>query len=273
MNDTRESLALAEKRLALVTQRLNSHPVFTRIRTVEHLRTFMSWHVFPVWDFMSLLKRLQNDLSCTTVPWVPPKDIALARLVNDIVAAEETDQHPDTGTYSSHFDLYLSAMREVDASVAQAERFVSLVRASGGDYESALVQVGVPAPVAEFVRYTLSVAIDGETPEVLGSFFHGREKVIPDMFQAIVDNLGISPAECPIFHYYLERHIELDGDDHGPAAERMLHALYADSPAEMLKLLNCAVRSVEQRIALWDALAEELAVAALETAPLLLQAA
>src|SRR6201997_1705177 len=97
---------------------LLDHPVYAEVTSVEDLRRFMQDHVFAVWDFMSLLKRLQQDCTCTNVPWFPAENAKAARLINDIVIGEETDVDPD-GSYISHLDLYRRAMAEIGAGTLQ----------------------------------------------------------------------------------------------------------------------------------------------------------
>ncbi len=72
-------------------QQIIHHKVYSAIRTIEDLNVFMEHHVFAVWDFMSLLKSLQNKLTCTSVPWFPRGDADSRFLINEIVVGEESD--------------------------------------------------------------------------------------------------------------------------------------------------------------------------------------
>lgn len=239
--------------LSNLRSQLLDHPVYTEVASVEDLRRFMQDHVFAVWDFMSLLKRLQQDLTCTNVPWFPAGNAKAARLINDIVIGEETDVDPD-GSYVSHLDLYLRAMEDVGASTCQFDAFRSLARA-GTSIEAAMVQTEVPPHVRVFVAHTLMLAQSGSTEEVLAAFFYGREDIIPEMFSRLQKTLpGASRTKGPLRHfvYYIERHIELDGDSHGPMGRELLDGLVAASPEKDERALHAACNSIKARIDLWD---------------------
>src|ERR1700739_575813 len=170
-------------RLATLRAGLLEHPVYAEVASVADLRRFMEDHVFAVWDFMSLLKRLQQDMTCIRVPWFPVDNAKAARLINDIVIGEETDVDPD-GSYVSHLDLYLRAMEDVGASTHQYDAFSTLARA-GASIEAAMVQTEVPPHVQAFVAHTMMLARSGSTEEVVAAFFYGREDVIPEMFSRL----------------------------------------------------------------------------------------
>ena len=106
-----------EKELLPLREVLKKHEIYKSIHSIEDIHTFMRHHVFAVWDFMSLLKQLQNLLSCNSIPWRPSGNPAASRLINEIVWGEESDVNRH-GIPMSHYEMYLEAMQslEVDAS-------------------------------------------------------------------------------------------------------------------------------------------------------------
>jgi hypothetical protein len=232
---------------------LLDHPLYANVISVGDLRRFMEDHVFAVWDFMSLLKRLQQDMTCTRVPWLPADNPKAARLINDIVIGEETDVDPD-GLFVSHLELYLRAMEDVGASTVQFDTFCSMVRA-GEPVEAALMRIGVARHVRMFVTHTMALATTGTTEEALAAFFYGREDIIPEMFRRLLKTLyGANHENNDLRHfiYYIDRHIELDGDTHGPKGKELLENLLKSSPDKAKRAMRTACSSIEARIALWN---------------------
>lgn len=240
----------------LLRERLVAHPIYRRLDDPARVRRFMESHVFAVWDFMSLLKRLQADLCPVHVPWSPPPNPAAARFVNEIVLAEESDLDRD-GAPASHLDLYLDAMAEVGADASRFVGFSDAVR-EGRDVDRALVEAGVSEAVRAFVGSTLDVARHGTTTEVAAAFLFGREDPIPSMFTQFLDRVRSDGVEAPRFAYYLERHVELDGDSHGPLGRRLLDDLVGGDPDLARAAQRAAERAIAARIALWNGLMPEL---------------
>ncbi|MBD8526675.1 DUF3050 domain-containing protein [Pseudomarimonas arenosa] len=229
---------------------LERHAVFSALRDLDSLRGFMQIHVFAVWDFMTLTKRLQRDFTCTELPWMPPADSEAARMINEIVLGEESDVGPN-GRAASHLDIYLTGMREAGACTHHFDHFLDCVRA-GSSPQRALREAAVPAFIGDFVCSTLDTAFHGSTVEVLASFLYGRENVIPRMFQALLEQWQIPESTVPSFSYYLRRHIELDADTHGPLAERIMDSLVAHSTRRLAEARSAARAAILARIQLWD---------------------
>ena len=224
---------------------LTAHPVYKTFTNVDSIRHFMSYHVFAVWDFMSLLKSLQMKLTCVELPWRPsPYPAEMVRLINQIVTGEESDLDQD-GNPISHFDLYLRSMEEVGASTAPIREFIATL-----DYSL------IPEGAREFVRYNIDLAQNGHVVEVASCFFFGREKLIPDMFQSMVDVLKKENIEAPTFLYYLERHIEVDSGEHGPLAMKALTNLIAKDPSLEELALTTGLQALEMRKELWNKVLE-----------------
>ena len=246
MNEKLEKLLAA---IAPLREQLDHHEIYEKVKTMNDLHVFMSHHVYAVWDFMSLVKFLQHVFAPSSYPWLPPKYPEVAHFINDIVLEEESDHIP-SGQVMSHFQMYTYAMSEVGIDTSFIHNFIELVRTKG--YEEALNQIDVYKFIHEQMKSTLSF-IQNDRPHLAASAFcFGRENIIPSMFRALINKMDISKDQAPLFHYYLSRHVELDGETHGPMAIKMVQLLCGEDEKKWEEATQAAKSAIESRIHFWN---------------------
>ena len=232
-------------------QEIINHKVYSAIKNLNDLKVFMQYHVYAVWDFMSLLKTLQKNLTCVNVPWFPKGSADTRYLINEIVVGEESDVDQN-GIRKSHFEIYLDAMKQCGANTSQIETFLSVL-SNKGDFKSAFESSQTPIEAKDFVDFTFHI-IDSKKDYLQSAIFtFGREDLIPGMFISLVNDLNKSvPDSVGIFKYYLERHIEIDGDHHSQLALQMTSTLCGNNQIFWDEAEKVAITALKRRINLWD---------------------
>jgi hypothetical protein len=230
---------------------LLNHALYHDLNSPQALRTFMQYHVFAVWDFMSLLKALQQRLCCVSVPWLPVAHAEGSRLVNEIVLGEESDSN-GRGGHCSHFELYRHSMTQFGADTSQIDKLLDHLR-TGMSVRQGLQAVQAADPIRQFVERTFAIIEDGDLCRIAAAFTFGREDLLPGVFQRIVDELSRQAAGgLEEFQFYLQRHVELDGEEHGPLAAALMTSLCGTDPVRWQSASDAAVASLKSRLILWD---------------------
>lgn len=252
-----ERIEQIKNRIEPLRQEIINHPVYGAIQTIEDVRVFMQYHVFAVWDFMSLLKVLQYKLTCTSVPWFPKGSAETRYLINEIVAGEESDVDMN-GIRKSHFELYLDAMQQCGADTLPIETFINVLKDTN-DFDRAFTASSTPQAAKDFVGFTFEV-ISGNLEHLQSAVFtFGREDLIPGMFISIINDLHQKfPDSLSIFKYYLERHIEVDGDHHSHLSLQMTANLCGENDEAWQQAEQIIQQALQKRIDLWDGVYNEL---------------
>jgi Protein of unknown function (DUF3050) len=237
-----------EEEITAARQAVVGHPLYAALSSQHAIRTFMEHHVFAVWDFMSLLKSLQRNLTCVEVPWVPTGPTGSRRLINDIVLVEESDELG--GGFTSHFELYLAGMTEAGADTSVIDAFIGRLR-GGRPVLAAIDEVKVPPAAADFVRLTWDFIENAPVHAQAAAFAFGREDLIPDMFEQVVD-VNERLGSLGTFVDYLSRHIQVDAEEHTPMAMQMLADLCGDDSAKWAECSKTVNLALAARVRLWD---------------------
>ncbi|WP_250280279.1 DUF3050 domain-containing protein, partial [Frankia sp. Cppng1_Ct_nod] len=230
-----------------VRVKVTKHPIYSRLKTLEDVNTFTENHVFAVWDFMSLLKVLQRNLTCVEVPWVPRGSLKSRRLINEIVLAEESDELGDG--YISHFEFYIDGMRQAGADTGPIIDFLNLIR-DGSEVPRALAAAAVPPAAAAFVTATWNLITTAPLHCLAAAFTFGREELIPEMFDQVIRN-DDQIGRLTTFRDYLARHIEVDGEKHTPMAMAMLADLCGDDLTKWDECATAVFGALDARVTLW----------------------
>ena len=234
------------------------HSLYEKVKTIDDLHLFLENHIYAVWDFMSLLKALQQKLTCTTTPWFASPNPETRYLINEIVLAEESDLSFN-GKRLSHFEMYIEAMQSCGANTKEVQAFLQKVVENKNIFIT-IKQSNLHSNIKSFLDFTFKIIEEGKTHKIAAAFTFGREDLIPNMFTAILKNFQKNFPETNLSEliYYFERHIELDTDEHGPMAMQMITELCKEDPVKWAEVEEIAIQSLEKRVGLWDAIEEKI---------------
>ncbi|MNE36855.1 hypothetical protein D3C80_1306850 [compost metagenome] len=80
------------------------------------------------------------------------------------------------------------------------------------------------------------------------------------MFTSILQELKTNFPESSLdnFIYYFQRHIDLDGDEHGPLAMQMISDLAKEDDDKWEEMKIVSKEALQKRIELWNAIEDSL---------------
>lgn len=239
-----------ESSVQVLKKKLYSHSIYNAVNDLTSVQIFMQHHVVCVWDFMCLVKSLRASL--TGGPhqgiWVPPVSSEAVRFLNEIMLDEETDEI-SPGVFMSHFELYCQAMTElmvpmdIEGFIRQLPSFISI--------EDAIEASGLPAAAKSFTKTTLKM-VHKPVHIQAAVFCQSRESVIPGMFRRILETLDLKNVSCSKFRTYLERHIAIDEEKHGPMADKLMYQFCYNDPVLHKEAMEASEEALTSRMRLWD---------------------
>ena len=237
--------------------KLKNHNLYNIINSQEDLKIFCESHVFAVWDFMSLLKKLQIELTSINIPWMPSNNSEVSKLINEIVAGEETDETLD-GSAISHYEMYINAINDIGVDTNLISNQISSLNDINTIIDD-INKLDIDDYIKEFLKFTFRIINNDKTHEIASAFTFGREDLIPDMFIPLLEKINSSDnTRIDKLIYYFKRHIEVDGDMHGPMAMKMLSFLCSDDETKINESLVASKDALKVRIALWDGIENKI---------------
>ena len=267
---------------------LLAHPIYSHLTDIDALKVLMSSHVYQVWDFMFLVKKMQHILqNDNNMPWIPPSNNQLTRFIQEIVLCEETDSFDKlkniTGKESmSHLEMYLLGMESVGLNTSFINNSINEInnhfQQSGQNNDITAINnivrknselnTLVVNNSLDMFEWNLNLAMNttdiNNLHLVSAAFIFGRENIIPPMFEQVIKFIP-QTKETEIFWLYLERHIEVDGgsdehdeDSHQILGEKLIKLLCDYDEKKWNQCLQIGIESLKRRYTVWDQVLQKI---------------
>ena len=152
-------------------------------------------------------------------------------------------------------------MTRFGAPTDKIDRLVDDLR-EGLSLQQSLRNTEVSRPIQQFIEHTFEVIESDDLCCMVSAFTFGREDLLPDLFERIVDEIDRKTVGgLTEFKYYLLRHVDLDRGEHGPMSAQLVADLCGADPAKWETARHAAVSALQSRLALWDGIEADLATA------------
>ena len=237
------------KKINEIKKNIINHPLFHMRFDNEQLNVFMSIHIYAVWSFMSIVKSLQKNLTPQSIPWTPNQSTqnGMARFINEIIYSEESEEI-SKNTYLSHFEIYILAMRIIGVDTKPILSMVSHFKKNS--YSRTYINsLNIPICAKRFITHDISIAKSRSLPRIVGVFCFGKETIIPSMFKQIIK--AIPKRGNSVLVNYFDRHIEIDGERHGPLAKKIFSEVCKKKSDRNLAYLE-AIKALKLRESMWN---------------------
>ena len=153
--------------------------------------------------------------------------------------------------------MYLDAMDQIGAEKEDIEIFIIDIK-SGKKINPTIHGLSIDHAVKDFLQFSFEIINTEKSHQIASAFTYGREDIIPDMFISILKELDPENNRYSKLKYYLDRHIEIDGNLHGPLAQKMLVELCNDNQNKWDEVYTVAKNCLQYRIKLWDSILKQI---------------
>jgi hypothetical protein len=155
--------------------------------------------------------------------------------------------------------MYLDAMDAMGADLHLVNKFIAHAKKSNNIFD-VIATTTLDKRIKDFLNFTFEVIAEGEVHKIAAAFTFGREDLIPGMFTSILEEIktNFPTANLDSFIYYFQRHIDLDGDEHGPLAMQMITDLAKDDDVKWTEMKEISKIALQKRIQLWNAIEDSL---------------
>lgn len=247
---------ITEANIISLEKRFENHSVYRALKTQQDLCCFMEHHVFSVWSYMSLVKYLQAMIAPSSYPWVPRCDTTLQHFINELVLEEESGQGMQEGSYSSHFEIYQQAMRDIGAKVEVSQDFVDTVTMRG--INAALRSTQIPIASKCMHTITFDIVNTDEPHRIAAALFFAYEHLMPSIFRSTIKWTAASAQEAPAFYHYLNRHTPQKEEHRRTLYLQILNRLCVGDKQKMEEALETANKLINARIQILDSVQQAI---------------